>query len=43
MEQGREEDHGGKVMAPKFSLGEHGFCAMIQDTEGNTIGFHSGK
>ena len=37
----RVEPAGGKVLAEKMSLGEHGFCAMAQDTEGNIIGFHS--
>ena len=33
--------HGGSVRLPKTSLGEHGFCALVCDTEGNLIGFHS--
>jgi predicted enzyme related to lactoylglutathione lyase len=37
----RVEPAGGKVIAPKMSLGEYGFCAIAEDTEGNTIGFHS--
>lgn len=37
----RVEPAGGKVIAEKMSLGEFGFCAMAQDTEGNIIGFHS--
>ena len=34
-------DAGGKVVHPKFSIGEHGFIAIAVDTEGNTIGLHS--
>jgi predicted enzyme related to lactoylglutathione lyase len=37
----RVEPAGGKIVAEKMSLGEYGFCAMAQDTEGNIIGFHS--
>ena len=32
---------GGKVHQPKMSIGEHGFCSLVADTEGNVIGFHS--
>ncbi len=41
--QGRVAKAGGKVLQKKFSIGEHGFCAIIQDTEGNRIGIHSMK
>lgn len=34
---------GGKVIRPKFSIGEFGFIVLAQDTEGNTIGFNSMK
>ena len=40
-ELSRVESAGGKVVAPKFAIGEHGFCGLASDTEGNTIGFHS--
>jgi predicted enzyme related to lactoylglutathione lyase len=33
--------HGGKVFKPKWSIGDHGFIAIIGDTEGNAIGLHS--
>jgi len=39
----RAAAHGGGVAQEKMSLGEHGFCALARDTEGNTIGFHSMK
>jgi predicted enzyme related to lactoylglutathione lyase len=32
---------GGQVVQEKMPLGEHGFCSIVMDTEGNTIGFHS--
>ncbi|MFM2269062.1 MAG: hypothetical protein RL757_2503 [Bacteroidota bacterium] len=40
-EQNRVEDAGGKVIAPKMSIGAFGFISMLMDTEGNTIGLHS--
>lgn len=41
VEQGRVEAAGGKVMQPKFSIGEYGFCAVCSDTEGNCFGLYS--
>jgi predicted enzyme related to lactoylglutathione lyase len=41
VEEGRAEAAVGKVLQPKMSLGEHGFCSVLMDTEGNTIGLHS--
>lgn len=32
---------GGKILQAKMQLGEHGFCSIVMDTEGNTIGLHS--
>jgi predicted enzyme related to lactoylglutathione lyase len=40
-ETARVENAGGKVLQDKFPLGEHGFCSVVMDTEGNTIGLHS--
>lgn len=34
-------EHGGSVVQPKMSIGEHGFIALAHDSEGNLIGFHS--
>ena len=34
---------GGQILQPKFPIGEFGFCAIVMDTEGNTIGLHSMK
>ena len=41
IEQARVEQAGGKVHQAKFSIGEYGHCALIVDTEGNTVGLHS--
>lgn len=43
VEQNRVEAAGGKIMEPKFSIGEYGFCAWCIDTEGNCFGLHSMK
>ena len=43
VEAGRVEAAGGKVMKPKFSIGQYGFIALAVDTEGNTFGIHSVK
>lgn len=40
-EAGRIEEAGGKVMMPKTGIGEYGFIAMFEDTEGNHVGLHS--
>lgn len=39
----RAADHGGSIFQAKTSIGEHGFCALARDTEGNLVGFHSMK
>ena len=41
VESGRAEAAGGKVLSPKHAIGEHGFVAIIEDSEGNAIGIHS--
>ena len=43
VEESRAEAAGGKIIQPKMSIGEHGFCSMIVDTEGNSFGLHSMK
>jgi hypothetical protein len=40
-EESRVEPAGGKVLQPKMSIGEYGYCSVIMDTEGNSIGLHS--
>ena len=40
-EAGRVEKAGGKVTMPKTSIGEYGFIAMFEDTEGNHVGLYS--
>lgn len=37
----RIEDAGGKVVMPKTAIGENGFIAMFNDTEGNRVALHS--
>jgi len=39
----RARERGGKVVAEKTSIGEYGFFALVQDSEGNRIGLHSRK
>lgn len=41
IEESRVDGAGGKVLKPKFSIGEHGYCSICMDTEGNTFGLHS--
>lgn len=35
------EDCEGSVLLPKTSIGEHGFIAHFQDTEGNRVALHA--
>lgn len=37
----RVDSAGGRVLAPKMSIGENGNIAFIMDTEGNNVGIHS--
>lgn len=39
----RAAENGGDIHRPKFSIGQYGFAALINDTEGNLIGLHSMK
>lgn len=43
IELSRVKGAGGQVLQEKFPIGEHGFCGIALDTEGNTVGFHSDK
>ena len=43
VEAGRAAQNGGKVVKEKFSIGQYGFIAFVEDTEGNVIGVHSIK
>jgi predicted enzyme related to lactoylglutathione lyase len=43
VEAGRVAAHGGRVKREKTSIGEYGFIAIAQDTEGNLFGLHSMK
>lgn len=40
-EAARAVEAGGKIVLPRMSIGEHGFIALVEDTEGNVIGLHS--
>ena len=37
----RVEGAGGQVVMPKRDIGENGFVASFEDTEGNKVGLHS--
>ncbi len=37
----RIPDAGGSVVRPRTAIGEHGFIAILKDTEGNRVGLHS--
>jgi len=39
----RAAEYGGSIVQENQSIGEHGFCALAHDTEGNLIGLHSMK
>lgn len=41
VEESRVVNAGGKVHQPKMSIGEYGFCSIIMDSEGNTVGLYS--
>ncbi len=43
VEAARAATAGGQVVQGKFSIGTHGFVAMLKDSEGNLIGLHSLK
>ena len=40
-EAARAAKNGGKIFKEKFSIGQYGFIALVNDTEGNMIGLHS--
>ena len=39
----RVKGAGGKVVKEKMSIGEYGFMAVFEDTEGNRVALHSQK
>lgn len=43
LEESRVEAAGGIVHKPKTALGQHGFCSICIDSEGNVFGLHSMK
>lgn len=40
-EAGRIAENGGTLTQEKTSIGEFGYIAMFEDTEGNAVGLHS--
>ncbi len=40
-EASRVDQNGGKVIKPKFSIGQYGFIALASDPDGNMFGLHS--
>lgn len=42
-ELSRVEAAGGRIIQPKLNIGNHGFIALIEDTEGNIIGLRAMK
>ena len=43
VEAAKAAKSGGRIEKDKFPIGEHGYIAMVYDTEGNMIGLHSMK
>lgn len=41
VEAAKAAGSGGKVQKEKMSIGQHGYIALVIDTEGNMIGLHS--
>jgi predicted enzyme related to lactoylglutathione lyase len=41
VEVARVRQSGGRIQKEKTAIGEHGFMALVFDTEGNMIGLHS--
>jgi predicted enzyme related to lactoylglutathione lyase len=42
-EESKVVSAGGKIEQPKMQIGEHGFCTLATDTEGNMFGLHSNQ
>jgi predicted enzyme related to lactoylglutathione lyase len=41
VEAARAAENGGRILRAKFFIGDHGYIALVFDTEGNLIGLHS--
>jgi predicted enzyme related to lactoylglutathione lyase len=41
VEAAKAASAGGKIVKPKFAIGQYGYIAFVNDTEGNMIGLHS--
>jgi len=37
----RAVEAGGRLVQPKMAIGQYGYIALVEDTEGNMIGLHS--
>ena len=37
---GKINDSGGKTLMPKMNIGQHGFMAQFEDSEGNRVALH---
>ena len=37
---GKINDSGGKTLMPRMSIGQHGFIAQFEDSEGNRVALH---
>lgn len=37
----RAKENGGQIFREKMAIGEYGYIALVNDTEGNMIGLHS--
>ncbi len=42
-ELSRVQEAGGKIIRSKQNIGDYGFIALVEDSEGNLIGMHSQK
>lgn len=41
VEAGKAKNSGGRIQKEKISIGQNGYIALVNDTEGNMIGLHS--
>jgi predicted enzyme related to lactoylglutathione lyase len=41
VEEGRVAEAGGQVFRSKMPIGQYGYIALVNDTEGNLLGLHS--
>jgi predicted enzyme related to lactoylglutathione lyase len=41
VEAAKAASAGGRIVKPKFAIGQYGYIVLVTDTEGNMIGLHS--